>query len=322
MFQHSLNTLYVPCIHMEIKQYHNKNWYIRKICHLKKNVFKKYTKKLKMTLVHLKIKDIILNNEGKIVNMELFSKCNISLSSSHLYDYSITTGIFDLSNSSVVDISELTKLPLYVNVVRLNRNKIVDISSLSSLPSNLLILCLFSNQIVDITPLTNLPVGLQTINLCYNEIENIDALSNLPCNLKYLYLHHNKITDITPLANLPDTLRSLYIDNNLIVDIDPLSNVPSTLLNLDIDENYIVDYNPIIKQIAYKWDMKVSTSNLIVKKHLKNPNRKIIACILTLASVFEHYHIGWMSPFRNIHSPRSLLSNLTVLLYIDWKTKL
>ncbi len=213
---------------------------------LKKKVFSALNK-------ILEIRDLNLNNNTKIQNLDPISKLSnlrtLDISNTQITDiypirnltklhslnasnspinsvdalvYSMELAILDLSNTPISTIQSLSNLNKLV-ILNLSNTQIEDLSALKEMKSleDLKIRNIRIADLDDIQPLTTLTY----LDLSDNEqLHDLKALEQL-IHLKVLYCNNTTIKDLRPLSSLTN-LETLYCENAEITNLKGLENLP------------------------------------------------------------------------------------------------
>jgi internalin A len=211
------------------------------------NSLKKIEKTIDLEFSELDILDsksrgYLLNNEGKIKGLSIFS-CGLENEDlitlvSYLRKFE-SLEILHLSQNYFSDISPLSELQ-NLKVLRLPENQIINITSIGVL-KKLEVLDLWYNQINDISPLSE-NKNIKILDLWHNQISDIKPVGDLK-RLSVLDLAHNQINDLTPLTNLRN-INKLNLSNNEIRDLNPIINL-NRLEKLYLARNKIADITPL-----------------------------------------------------------------------------
>ncbi|KAI7847173.1 hypothetical protein BDC45DRAFT_25969 [Circinella umbellata] len=149
------------------------------------------------------------------------------------FDQWDTIQALDLSNYSIMTISNLDTLLPSLDTLDVSNNVI---STMSRLPSSLQVLKAKSNRLTSITPFEHL-CNLHYLDICNNAIGNFEGITSL-YHLRILHAEYNKVTSCHPLKRM-NGLIHLNLRNNSIDHLSFQKTKMNSLETLELAYNRI-----------------------------------------------------------------------------------
>ncbi|KAG2218762.1 hypothetical protein INT45_012982 [Circinella minor] len=149
------------------------------------------------------------------------------------FDQWNTIQALDLSNYSIMTISNLDTLLPALDTLDVSNNVI---SNMSRLPSSLQVLKAKSNRLTSITPFEHL-CNLHYLDICNNAIGNFEGITSL-YHLRILHAEYNKVTSCYPLKRMKGLIH-LNLRNNSIDHLSFQKTKMNSLETLDLAYNRI-----------------------------------------------------------------------------------
>lgn len=205
---------------------------------------------------------IILTEVGEKIQSKNDDTRSIVITKENLYSIKR----LDMSNKSIVDISELGKFK-ELTILYLDKNQISDIKELGNL-TKLEILNLSDNKISDINALKDI-TSLKTLWLNRNQISNINALKDMK-NIESLELDENQIGNVNALKDMTN-IKYLRLSKNQISNINALKDM-TNIEYLILSKNQISDISAL-KDMTNLWYLVLKenqVSDISVLKDLIN----------------------------------------------------